>query len=36
MSAGRLALQRPASELAGQDLEQLYLQHMAGHVERAA
>ena len=30
MDAGRLVLQRSASELAGTDLEALYLAHMAG------
>ncbi len=34
MSKGRLVMQRPASELVGEDLEQLYLQHMAGHIQR--
>jgi len=31
MDRGRLIMQRDAADLAGQDLEHLYLQHMAGH-----
>jgi ABC-2 type transport system ATP-binding protein len=31
MNRGRLVMQRPAAELVREDLEQLYLQHMAGH-----
>ena len=31
MSRGRLVMQRNASELAGTDLEELYMTHMAGH-----
>lgn len=36
MSRGHLVMQRPASELVREDLEQLYLQHMAGHNGAAA
>lgn len=36
MSRGRLVMQRPAAELVSEDLEQLYLQHMAGHNGPAA
>ncbi len=32
MNDGRIIMQRPAAELVGQDLEQLYMQYMAGHV----
>jgi ABC-2 type transport system ATP-binding protein len=31
MSRGRLVLQQPAAAFAGQDLERVYLEHMAGH-----
>ena len=31
MNRGRLVMQRPSRELAGEDLEQLYMQHIAGH-----
>ncbi|MFC1476307.1 ABC transporter ATP-binding protein [Candidatus Zixiibacteriota bacterium] len=31
MDQGRIIMQRRAAELAGQDLEELYLQYMAGH-----
>jgi ABC-2 type transport system ATP-binding protein len=31
LSRGRLVMQRSADELAGADLERLYLEHMAGH-----
>jgi len=31
MSRGRLVMQRPASALVKDDLEQVYMQHMAGH-----
>jgi ABC-2 type transport system ATP-binding protein len=36
MNRGVLVMQRPAADLAGQDLEQLYMQHMAGHNHSAA
>jgi ABC-2 type transport system ATP-binding protein len=32
MNKGKLVMQKPARELEGENLEQLYLQHMAGHV----
>jgi len=31
MNRGGLVMQRPATELRGKDLEQLYMDHMAGH-----
>ncbi len=31
MNQGRLVMQRPSRDLAGEDLEQLYMQHIAGH-----
>jgi len=31
MNRGRLVMQRPLRELAGKDLEALYMQHIAGH-----
>ena len=31
MKSGKLVLQRTASDLAGKDLEALYIEHMAGH-----
>ncbi len=31
MNRGRLVMQRPSRELAGEDLEALYMQHIAGH-----
>jgi ABC-2 type transport system ATP-binding protein len=31
MNRGKLVMQRPASDLASQSIEQLYMQHMAGH-----
>jgi ABC-2 type transport system ATP-binding protein len=36
MNRGRLVMQRPASALVKDDLEQVYMQHMAGHNEIAA
>ncbi len=36
MNAGKLVMQRTQSSLAGENLEELYLQFMAGSVERAA
>jgi ABC-2 type transport system ATP-binding protein len=33
MSRGRLVLQRPAASFAGQDLERVYLEYMAGREE---
>jgi ABC-2 type transport system ATP-binding protein len=36
MNRGKLVMQRPAAELAEKDLEQLYLEHMAGHTHAAA
>jgi ABC-2 type transport system ATP-binding protein len=36
MNRGTLVMQRPADEIAGKDLEQLYLEHMAGHNHAAA
>jgi ABC-2 type transport system ATP-binding protein len=36
MNRGRLVMQRPAAELVSEDLEQLYLQYMAGHNGPAA
>jgi ABC-2 type transport system ATP-binding protein len=36
MNRGKLVMQRPAADLAGQSLEQLYMQHMAGHNYNAA
>jgi ABC-2 type transport system ATP-binding protein len=35
MNDGRIIMQRPAAELVGQDLEQLYMQYMAGHAAQA-
>jgi ABC-2 type transport system ATP-binding protein len=31
MNRGRLVMQRDAADLAGTDLEELYMKHMAGH-----
>jgi ABC-2 type transport system ATP-binding protein len=36
MNRGRLVMQRQSSEMVGQNLEQLYMQHMAGHNITAA
>ena len=36
MNRGRLVMQQPAADLAGQSLEQVYMQHMAGHNHSAA
>jgi ABC-2 type transport system ATP-binding protein len=36
MNRGRLVMQRKRDELVGEDLENLYMQYMAGHVEEAA
>ena len=36
MKNGKLVMQKPSAELAGENLEQLYLQYLAGHVEAAA
>ena len=36
MNKGKLVMQRAASELVGENLEQLYMQHMAGHVQHTA
>ena len=36
MNRGRLVMQRPSRDLAGEDLETLYMQHIAGHVASAA
>lgn len=36
MNRGRILLEEPVSKLANQDLEQLYLQYMAGHNTEAA
>ena len=36
MNRGQLVMQRPAADLVGQDLEQLYMQYMAGHTGNAA
>jgi ABC-2 type transport system ATP-binding protein len=36
MSKGKLVMQRAASELEGENLEQLYMQHMAGHIQQVA
>jgi ABC-2 type transport system ATP-binding protein len=36
MNRGSLIMQRPAADLVGRDLEQLYMQHMAGHTGAAA
>ncbi|HTY58794.1 MAG TPA: ABC transporter ATP-binding protein [Bacteroidota bacterium] len=36
MNRGRLVMQRPSRELAGEDLEALYMQHIAGHAASAA
>jgi ABC-2 type transport system ATP-binding protein len=36
MNRGRLVMQRPAGEIAGRDLEQLYMEHMAGHNQLVA
>ena len=35
MNRGRLVMQKSAAELAGENLEQVYMAHMAGHVEAA-
>lgn len=36
MDKGILVMQRPASDLAGRDLEQLYMEHMAGRTQTTA
>lgn len=36
MNRGTLVMQRPAAELAGQNLEELYMQYIAGHTGNAA
>ena len=36
MNRGRLVMQRPSRELAGENLEALYMQHIAGHTANAA
>lgn len=36
MNRGTLVMQRPAAELVGQSLEQLYMQYIAGHTGNAA
>jgi ABC-2 type transport system ATP-binding protein len=36
MNRGRLVMQRPSRDLAGEDLEKLYMQHIAGHSGIAA
>ncbi len=36
MNRGMLVMQRPAAELVGQSLEQLYMQYIAGHTGNAA
>jgi len=36
MNRGRLVMQRPSADLVKEDLEQVYLQHMAGHNGTAA
>ena len=36
MNRGKLVMERPASELIGEDLEKLYMENMAGYVEQAA
>jgi ABC-2 type transport system ATP-binding protein len=36
MNRGRLVMQRPSRDLAGEDLESLYMQHIAGHAASAA
>jgi len=36
MNRGKLVMQKPSAELAGQDLERLYLEYMAGVTEIAA
>jgi ABC-2 type transport system ATP-binding protein len=36
MNKGKLVMQRAAAELVGENLEQLYMQHMAGHMQPAA
>ncbi len=36
MNRGRLIMQKSAAELAGQDLEDLYMKYIAGHVRDAA
>ena len=35
MNRGRLVMQKKSSELAGQDLEQVYMNHMAGHIHES-
>lgn len=34
MDSGRIIMQQPAATLAGKDLEEIYLHHMAGHNSR--
>jgi ABC-2 type transport system ATP-binding protein len=36
MKQGQLIMQKTQAELAGENLEQLYMQYIAGHVEKAA
>ena len=36
MKNGVLVMQKPSSDLAGENLEKLYLEYMAGRVEAAA
>ena len=36
MNRGQLVMQRPSGELAGQDMEKLYMQHIAGHTGLAS
>jgi len=35
MNKGKLVMQRAAAELEGENLEQLYMQYMAGHMQHA-
>ena len=34
MNEGKLVMERNAEELKGENLEQLYVQYMAGHIEQ--
>ena len=36
MDKGRIIMRRPAADLAGQDLEEIYMNYMGGHQERIA
>jgi ABC-2 type transport system ATP-binding protein len=36
MNRGRLVMQRPSRDLAGKDLETVYMQHIAGHTPAAS